>query len=94
MFGTIGRNTLEGPGYKSVDISMLKNFSVNERMRMQFRAEFFNLFNMVNFSLPNNVINTGQLLADRTPNPAINRFGTITSAKPSRQVQFALRLMF
>ncbi len=93
-YGTIGRNTLEGPNFKSVDLSLLKNIPVREGMRMQFRAEFFNAFNFVNFNLPGNSIAPTLLTPQRTPDPARNSFGTINSARPAREIQFALRLEY
>ncbi|MGH9935819.1 MAG: hypothetical protein ACREAM_06200, partial [Blastocatellia bacterium] len=93
-FGSIGRNTLEGPNYKSVDFSLLKSFAIAERLRSQFRAEFFNAFNFVNFNLPSNGIAFDLLTPQRTPDPARNGFGTINSARPAREIQFALRLEY
>ncbi|MGH9843621.1 MAG: hypothetical protein ACREEM_33205 [Blastocatellia bacterium] len=96
-YGSLGRNVLEGPSYKSVDFSLLKNFRLTERFRIQFRAEFFNAFNFVNYNLPFSTIDgrdSQLLLPDRSPNPALTRFGTINSARPAREIQFALRLDF
>jgi hypothetical protein len=93
-YGSIGRNTLKGPNYKSVDLSLLKNIPVREGLRIQFRAEFFNAFNFVNFNLPGNSIAPTLLTPQRTPDPARNSFGTINSARPAREIQFALRLEY
>jgi hypothetical protein len=51
-FGTEGRNTLKGPGFSDVDLSILKETAINERIRTQFRVEIFNLFNRVNLANP------------------------------------------
>jgi hypothetical protein len=81
-YGNAGRNILTGPGRVNFDWSMFKNFDFTERFRMQFRSEFFNLFNTPQFGLPNATIGT----------PAA---GTITSlAGNNRQVQLALRFSF
>jgi hypothetical protein len=81
-FGNSGRNILFGPGRINVDYSLFKDFAVNERWKVQFRAEFFNLFNTPQFDLPNTGIGT--------PNA-----GTITRIVGNpRQVQFGLRLAF
>src|SRR5581483_11707760 len=48
--GNIGRNVLIGPGFADVDLSVFKNFSIRERMRLQLRAEMFNVFNHVNLA--------------------------------------------
>ena len=58
QFGNLGRNVLRGPGFKNFDIGMFKNFNIRERIRLQYRAEFFNLFNMVNFSNPGGALGT------------------------------------
>ncbi len=80
-FGNVGRNTLNGPALQQWDFSALKMIPIHENLNLQFRAEFFNIFNNVNFVLPNNDISS--------PN-----FGQITAAQPGRIVQFALKLMF
>ena len=80
-FGNIGRNSLVGPGYANVDIGLHKNFPVTQSVRIQFRAEAFNLFNRVNFDNPN---------SDRSS----ANFGRILTAKDPRILQFALRASF
>jgi hypothetical protein len=52
-FGDLGRNSLRGPAFKEVNMSIYKNTPLTERMTLQFRAEFFNVFNHPNFSNPN-----------------------------------------
>jgi hypothetical protein len=51
-FGSLGRNALRGPGYHNVDFSIFKDTEINERLRIQLRAEVFNIFNHPNFSNP------------------------------------------
>ena len=51
-FGTMGRNTFRDFGFRNVDFSTMKNFKFGERLSMQFRAEFFNIFNHPNFANP------------------------------------------
>jgi hypothetical protein len=51
-FGTMGRNIFRDFGFRNVDFSAMKNFRFGERLNMQFRAEFFNLFNHPNFANP------------------------------------------
>jgi hypothetical protein len=80
-FGNSGRNILEGPGYADVSASMLKDSRLNERCRLQFRAEFFNFFNRVNFSLPDIFLGSPT-------------FGRISSAGSPRRIQFGLKLIF
>jgi hypothetical protein len=50
--GNLGRNALIGPGYWDTDVGIMKNTKINERLRIQFRAELFNIFNHANFSFP------------------------------------------
>ena len=81
-FGNAGRNILRGPGRVNLDWSLFKDFVGSERWRLQYRAEFFNLFNTPQFDLPNPNIG----------NPAAGR---ITSTiGPNRQIQMGLRLSF
>jgi hypothetical protein len=82
-FGSAGRNTLRGPRFFNTDFGMVKGTSIHERMKLQFRAEFFNLFNNVNFMLPNANISSAQV-------------GQITSviADSERIIQFGLKLVF
>ena len=81
QFGDVSRNTMDGPAFQQWDFSAIKNIPVRERMNLQFRAEIFNIFNNVNFELPNNDINS----------PG---FGQIVAAQPGRIVQLALKFAF
>src|SRR6185436_18865968 len=56
-FGSAGQGILEGPGFKNVDFSLLKNTQLTEKVRLQFRAEIFNLFNTPQFGIPNTGLN-------------------------------------
>jgi hypothetical protein len=81
--GNAGRNILIGPGMYNIDFSIFKNFVLTERVRLQFRTEFFNLFNTPQFSNPASNISVPSTV------------GTISSTRvPERQIQFALRLEF
>lgn len=80
-FGTVGRNTIRGPGLTAVDFGLLKNFNFREHHRVQFRAEFFNLLNQTAFGNPNTTFNNAQ-------------FGRITTAGSPRVIQLALRYNF
>ena len=82
VFGNSGRNTLRGPGLEDLDVSIARNFAILERLKLQFRAEAFNLTNTVAFGLPNANVSGG------SP-------GVITSlAADPRIMQFAARLSF
>jgi hypothetical protein len=80
-FGSAGRNIVDGPGYANVNFSLLKNIGLTESVKLQFRAESFNLFNRVNFDLPDNFVGSPS-------------FGRIRSAQQPRRIQFGLKLLF
>jgi outer membrane receptor protein involved in Fe transport len=89
-YGNVGRNVLEGPGLLATDLSLFKTlFNIEGRLKGQFRAEAFNVLNRANFALPGDttVVTQGGV----APPDA----GVITSTvTPSRQLQFALKLIF
>jgi len=88
-YGNAGRNTLQGPRLYETDLSVAKRFTLRERLNLQFRAEFFNLFNHTNFNTPNPVVYAS---ATGGPSPTA---GVITStATTSRQVQLGLKLLW
>ena len=87
-FGTVGRNSFRGPAYYDFDYAVIKDTpfgerrSGAERVDLQFRAELFNLFNIVNMGLPANILNG-------------SGFGEISkTAGTSRQIQFSLKLIY
>jgi hypothetical protein len=88
-FGNVGRNTLTGPGFATVDFSIIKNFDVGalgDQSRMSLRVEIFNAFNRANFSLPDMEVMDGR----GRPNGSAGRIAR--TATPARQVQLGLRL--
>jgi len=92
-FGNAGRNIVTGPGFDDVDFSVIKNTHFGEKTNLQFRAEFFNLFNHPNFAIPNNVESAPSFGAVyETPDVAQNNVG-LGSGGP-RLIQLALKLMF
>jgi hypothetical protein len=87
-FGTLGRNTFRGPAFYNFDFALIKDTpfgrreSGAERVDLQFRSEFFNLFNIVTMGLPSNILNG-------------SGFGEISkTAGNSRQIQFSLKLIY
>jgi len=81
-FGDEGRNSVYGPRLRTLDLAVARSFQLTERASFQFRAEAFNLLNMVNLGTPNRFVNTPQ-------------FGTITMAMtPGRELQMSARVSF
>ncbi|MGP0019128.1 MAG: TonB-dependent receptor domain-containing protein [Candidatus Sulfotelmatobacter sp.] len=87
VFGRLGRNTFRGPGYHDFDFAMIKDTTFGHRGNaelgtVEFRAEFFNIFNIVNFSLPSNIVRG-------------SGFGIISKTSgTSRQIQFSLKVIY
>ena len=87
-FGDLGRGVVIGPAFNNTDFSIMKNTKLNERIRLQLRAEMFDLFNHANFGQPGRVVGSAT-------------FGTITNTRfptgdsgSSRQLQFALKISY
>ena len=81
-YGNFGRNVFSGPASATTNISVVKSFPISERLgKVQFRSEFFNLFNSVNFGQPVLLLNN-------------RNFGRIQAAGDPRVLQFALRYAF
>jgi hypothetical protein len=86
-FGTMGRNSFRGPGFHDFDVALIKDTPFGRRGNaelgtIEFRAEFFNVFNIVNFGLPDNILSG-------------SGFGIISrTAGSSRQIQFSLKLIY
>jgi len=87
VFGSLGRNSFRGPALRNFDMALIKDTPIlsgakGERASLQFRAEFFNVFNLVNFGLPANIL----------LGPG---FGEISrTANNSRQIQFSMKLIY
>jgi hypothetical protein len=80
--GTAGRNIIDGPGLKNVDMTIARSFRIAERKTLQFRGEATNALNLVNLSNPGTNANSA------------STFGKITTARPMRQVQLGLKFVF
>jgi hypothetical protein len=87
-FGTLGRNTFRGPAYYDFDYAVIKDTAIGQRKSgleaadVQFRAEFFNMFNIANMGLPANTLQG-------------SGFGVISkTAGTSRQIQFSLKIIY
>ena len=81
QFGTSGRNIIDGPGTFVLNVGLSRRYRFTETKALQFRCESFNLTNRANFGLPN-------------PQVDVLSGGTVTTAKPPRQMQMGLRLEF
>jgi Carboxypeptidase regulatory-like domain len=92
--GNVGRNTVNGPGLLGVDIGVLKDTKITERLDTQFRAEFFNIVNHTNFAPPNPAAGAfaGNVGAPQTYNTNAGLIGNTSTS--SRQIQFALKFIF
>ena len=86
-FGNVARGSFVGPKMTNFDMSLFKRFNITERYNLQFRAEAFNILNHPNFGTPNPVTFSG--------NNYSSSAGVITATSTtSRQIQFALKLLF
>lgn len=80
--GTLGRNTSREPGFVNFNLSVFRDFALNERVTLQFRAEAYNALNRVNYLQP------------ASASISAANYGLITGAAPARQMQLGLRLSF
>ena len=81
-YGNLGANTMISDGVINLDLALFKNFQVRERVKLQFRSEFFNSTNHANFAIPNRQKQSGA-------------FGTVGSTTTlNRQIQFGMKVLF
>jgi hypothetical protein len=81
-FGDVGRNSVYGPGTQTMDLAVVRTFSLTEALKFETRGEFFNAFNHTNLGTPNRFVNTAG-------------FGSITEVTtPGREIQISARLSF
>lgn len=80
--GNAGRNIVDGPGRTDIDVGVFRDFHLVRGMKLQFRAEATNAFNIVNLTNPGTNLN------------ASSTFGRIRTARPMRQLQLGVRLTF
>jgi hypothetical protein len=81
-FGNTGRNLLDGPGQKDVDIALVKLFPITDTSHLEFRSEFFNAFNNINFANPINLLSSA------------NAGAIVATTTGPRVIQFALKFSF
>ena len=89
--GNSGRNQYIGPGVSDFDLSLIKNNKFGERYNLQFRAEFFNVLNHTNFSVPDR---TSAQLFNQSLARVASAGSLNSTSTSSRQIQFALKLSF
>jgi hypothetical protein len=80
-FGNSGKNALRGPRYFDTDLAVLKNTDLEKGVSLQFRAEFYNALNNVNFGMPDSGFTDSS-------------FGQLTYALSPRILQFSLKVLF
>ena len=81
-YGNVGRNSVYGPSMVTMDLGVVRDFSVSEKARLEARAEFFNALNHTNLGTPNRFVNT-------------SNFGSITEVStPGREIQLSARISF
>ncbi len=80
-FGNSGRNILDGPGFQSINLSLVKNAQLDENVTLQLRLESFNLFNRSNFDLPDIFMGSPT-------------FGRVLSAQDPRRIQLGVKFLF
>jgi hypothetical protein len=102
QFGNLGRNVLRGPNFSQFDLSILKTTKLGEGVSLQFRAEFYNIFNHPNFALPTETANLGVALnspetfgvSTSTVNSQNQQLGAIFAPGGPRNIQFGIKLVY
>ena len=81
IYGNTSRGLISGPAFNSTDFSIIKDFLFREPYKLQFRSEFFNAFNQVNFTSVTTTVTSGA-------------FGRVRAAAEGRVIQFALKFLW
>jgi hypothetical protein len=92
--GDLGRNVMRGFGIWQVDFAIHRQFNLTERINLQFRGEFFNLFNHPNFASPSGNLQFGFGLAGATLNNSLTGLNSLYQIGGPRSIQLALKLSF
>jgi hypothetical protein len=96
-YGTIGdspRSVCCGPGINNIDFSLMKDTTLSERYKLEFRAEFFNIVNHAQFTKVDGNISDSAVDANGNVLPNTGTFGKVLQVRDPRLVQFALKLIF
>ncbi len=95
--GNVARNSIVGPGIAQLDLALVKDTKIHESIRVQFRAEAYNLFNHPQFGQPGNSV-FSSIASPTAPNGTLNPTAGIISAIASnssgRQIQLGLKILF
>jgi hypothetical protein len=91
-YGTTGKGQFRFPGFFNWDMKLQKAFPITERVRFEFRAEYFNVFNHTNFDDTNGVV--GGNVSKLSSGLSKGNFGAITASKDPRIGQLALKMYF
>src|SRR5258708_7407731 len=97
QFGSAPRNALRGFAIWQVDLALRREFPLHERLKLQFRAEAFNMFNHPNFGAIQNNLTTGALVFGRatgTSNNQLSGLNALYQVGGPRSLQLALKLVF
>ena len=87
-FGNLGRNTVTGPTFTNLDFTLRKSTPLTEKTKLEFRAEFFDLFNHANFGLPiRTVFNSSRTHSG-------NEGPIVSTATDGREIQLGMKLTF
>ena len=90
--GNLGRNVFTGPRYYDTDVNAVKNFALRERLNLQFRAEFYNIFNRIQFDNPGASSDT--IASPGTFGQSLSTITQPDGTTSARQIQLALKLRF
>jgi hypothetical protein len=98
--GNVGRNRIRGPDFRNLDFSIVKNTAVKwlgEAGKVEFRTEIFNVLNHANYALPGRLVTNGALASapgNTSENPSSTAGQILSTVGTSRQIQFALKILF
>jgi len=95
--GTLGRNAFRGFGFTQMDFSIARRFALKDRLKLQFRLDFFNIFNHPNFANPDNDIDDGPLffgLSSQMLNQSLGGLNALYQIGGPRSLQASLKLIF
>lgn len=92
--GSVGRNTFTGPTYYNTDVDLVKHFAITERINLQFRAEFYNIFNQLQFEQPGTSDSGNTIESSGTFGQSLSELTRADGTTAARQIQLALRLVF